>query len=42
VEIHFKHKIRDEKRFDSLDELKSQIAKDILETKKIFAELKRL
>ncbi|NOT11945.1 MAG: bifunctional riboflavin kinase/FAD synthetase [Methylococcaceae bacterium] len=42
VEIHFKHKIRDEKRFDSLDELKKQIAKDIIETKKIFAELKRL
>jgi riboflavin kinase/FMN adenylyltransferase len=42
VEIHFKQKIRDEIRFQSLDELKSQIAKDIIETKKIFAELKRL
>lgn len=42
VEIHFKQKIRNERRFESLDELKSQIAKDIIETKKIFAELKRL
>jgi riboflavin kinase / FMN adenylyltransferase len=40
VEIHFKQKIRDEIRFESLDKLKSQIAKDITETKRIFAELK--
>jgi len=42
VEIHFKQKIRDEIHFQSLDELKTQIAKDIIETKKIFAKLKRL
>jgi len=42
VEVHFKQKIRDEIRFESLDELKNQIASDIIETKKIFAELKRL
>lgn len=42
VEVHFKQKIRDEMRFESLDALKTQIANDIIETKKIFAELKRL
>ncbi|MEQ1529340.1 MAG: bifunctional riboflavin kinase/FAD synthetase [Methylococcales bacterium] len=41
VEVHFKKKIRDEIRFNSLDELKAQIAEDVIETKKIFAELKR-
>jgi riboflavin kinase/FMN adenylyltransferase len=38
VEVHFKKKIRDEKRFQSLDELKAQIVKDVIETKKFFAE----
>ena len=42
VEIHFQEKIRDELRFDSLDALKKQIAADIIRTKNIFAELKRL
>jgi riboflavin kinase / FMN adenylyltransferase len=42
VEVHFKQKIRDEVRFESLDDLKKQIANDIIETKKIFAELKNL
>jgi riboflavin kinase / FMN adenylyltransferase len=42
VEIHFKQKIRDEKRFNSLDELKVQIAEDVIKTKKYFAGLKRL
>jgi riboflavin kinase/FMN adenylyltransferase len=42
VEIHFKHKIRDEMCFQSLEALKMQIADDIIKTKKIFAELKRL
>jgi riboflavin kinase/FMN adenylyltransferase len=38
VEVHFKKKIRDEQRFQSLDELKAQIVKDVIETKKFFAE----
>lgn len=42
VEIHFKQKIRDEMCFQSLEALKMQIADDIIKTKKIFAELKRL
>jgi len=42
VEVHFKQKIRDEIRFQSLDELKAQIVKDVAETKKIFAEFKSL
>jgi riboflavin kinase/FMN adenylyltransferase len=33
VEVHFKHKIRDEMRFQSLDELKRQIAMDVLAAK---------
>ncbi|MDD5578635.1 MAG: bifunctional riboflavin kinase/FAD synthetase [Methylobacter sp.] len=37
VEVNFKQKIRDEKRFQSLDELKAQIVKDVIETKKFFA-----
>ena len=37
VEVHFKEKIRDEMRFHSLDDLKGQIAKDVVEAKKIFA-----
>lgn len=36
VEVHFKQKIRDEMRFQSLDELKAQIVKDVAEAKKIF------
>ncbi|MDO9267911.1 MAG: bifunctional riboflavin kinase/FAD synthetase [Methylobacter sp.] len=38
VEVHFKQKIRNEMRFQSLDELKAQIVKDVAEAKKIFAE----
>ena len=41
VEVHFKQKIRDEVRFQSLEQLKAQIIKDVAETKKIFAEIKR-
>jgi riboflavin kinase/FMN adenylyltransferase len=37
VEIHFKHKIRDEVRFESLEQLKHQIAQDVLEAKRFFA-----
>lgn len=33
VEVHFKQKIRDEMRFQSLDELKGQIIKDVAEAK---------
>ncbi|MCK5188528.1 MAG: bifunctional riboflavin kinase/FAD synthetase, partial [Methylococcales bacterium] len=36
VEVHFKQKIRDEIRFQSLDALKAQIEKDIVKVKKIF------
>jgi len=38
VEVHFKQKIRDEVRFQSLEQLKAQIEKDVTETKKIFAQ----
>ena len=37
VEVHFKHKIRNEIRFQSLDELKVQIVKDVAEAKNFFA-----
>jgi riboflavin kinase / FMN adenylyltransferase len=37
VEVHFKQKIRAEKRFQTLDELKDQIVDDVAEAKKIFA-----
>ena len=40
VEVHFKQKIRDEVRFQSLKELKDQIVKDVAEAKKIFAQSK--
>lgn len=36
VEVHFKQKIRDEIRFQSIDELKAQIEKDIVVVKQIF------
>ena len=36
VEVHFKKKIRDEVRFDSINELKEQIEKDIKVAKQIF------
>jgi len=42
VEVHFKQKIRDEVRFQSLEQLKAQIEKDVTEAKKIIAEIKRL
>ncbi|MCW8933150.1 MAG: bifunctional riboflavin kinase/FAD synthetase [Gammaproteobacteria bacterium] len=35
--VEFKHKIRDEKRFDSFDELKQQIIKDSKQAKDFFA-----
>jgi riboflavin kinase/FMN adenylyltransferase len=35
VEVHFKQKIRDELRFQTLDELKAQIEKDVTEAKMI-------
>ena len=35
VEVHFKQKIRDEVRFDSIEELKAQIEKDIIIAKQI-------
>ena len=41
VEVHFKQKIRDETRFQSLEQLKAQIKKDVTEAKKIFAEIKK-
>ncbi len=37
VEVHFKQKIRDEMRFQSLDELKAQIVKDVAEAKAALA-----
>jgi riboflavin kinase / FMN adenylyltransferase len=38
IEVHFKHKIRDELRFESLEHLQTQIKLDVTETKRIFAE----
>ncbi|MGZ5049469.1 MAG: bifunctional riboflavin kinase/FAD synthetase [Methylobacter sp.] len=35
VEVHFKQKIRDEMRFQSLDELKAQIVKDVVDAKAV-------
>lgn len=37
VEVHFKQKIRAEQRFQTVDELKAQIEKDVIEAKKIFS-----
>ena len=37
VEVHFKEKIRDEKRFPSLAELQNQIREDVLTSKRFFA-----
>lgn len=39
VEVHFKQKIRDEIRFQSLDDLKTQIKKDIIIAKRGFTQL---
>ena len=39
VEVHFKQKIRDEIRFQSLDDLKTQIKKDIVIAKRVFTQL---
>ena len=36
VEVHFKHKVREEMQFESIDLLKSQIEKDVLEAKAFF------
>ncbi|MCQ8182591.1 bifunctional riboflavin kinase/FAD synthetase [Methylomonas sp. SURF-1] len=36
VEVHFKHKLRDETRFDSLDALKRQIGLDVAQAKRFF------
>jgi riboflavin kinase/FMN adenylyltransferase len=38
VEVHFKKKIRDEVRFNSVNELKEQIEKDIVVAKQIFTD----
>jgi riboflavin kinase / FMN adenylyltransferase len=37
VTVHFKQKIRAERRFQTVDELKEQIVDDVVEVKKIFA-----
>ena len=42
VEVHFKQKIRDETRFQSLEQLKAQIKKDVTEAKRIFALSKKV
>lgn len=38
VEVHFRKKIRDEMRFQSLDELKKQIQKDVADAQKILVD----
>lgn len=40
VEVHFKQKIRDEMRFQSMEQLKAQIVKDVAEAKNIFIQSK--
>jgi len=42
LEIRFWKKLRDEKKFDGAEELKAQIAKDIVTTNRLFARLRRL
>lgn len=39
IEVHFKQKIRDEMRFQSLPQLQQQIRNDVQQTKQIFADL---
>ncbi len=41
VEVHFKRKLRDEMRFQSLQQLKQQIADDVSRARKIFADLNK-
>jgi riboflavin kinase/FMN adenylyltransferase len=38
VEVHFQHKIRDEIRFESVEQLKSQIEQDVVEAKAFFEQ----
>jgi riboflavin kinase/FMN adenylyltransferase len=38
VDVNFLHKLRDEAKFDSLDQLKAQIARDVADVRKFFAE----
>ena len=38
IEVCFRHKLRDEKKFDSVDELKLNIATDIENTRAWFAQ----
>ena len=38
LQVSFLHKLRDQKRYDSLDSLKAQIARDVGETKQFFQE----
>lgn len=39
IEVEFIHKIRDDKRFDTFDALKQQIAKDVEDARKFFLSL---
>ena len=41
ITVHFKHKIRGEQRFDSLDALKAQIANDVIQAKEWLSEHNR-
>jgi riboflavin kinase / FMN adenylyltransferase len=42
LELQFLHRLRDERKFPSVDELKKQIAKDIQRAKRFFGLLKKL
>jgi riboflavin kinase/FMN adenylyltransferase len=42
VEIFFLSRLRDEIKFNSLDELRNQIARDIRKTRRYFALIKRV
>ncbi len=41
VDVHFKHKIRNEIRFDSLDALKKQIQLDVRQARQFFTDLNK-
>ena len=42
LELKFLHRLRNEHKFPSVDELKKQIAKDIQRTKRFFGLFRRL
>jgi riboflavin kinase/FMN adenylyltransferase len=39
INVVFRHKIRDEQRFDSFDELKQQIGRDVTSARQYFSAI---